>query len=62
MKNQQSFSHGLLYSVAPENFSALHLLDEERHGEFDWVANESLCAEGSFVNAVLNLLKTIRSE
>lgn len=29
MQNQQSFSHNLLYSVAPEYFSSLHLSDDE---------------------------------
>lgn len=57
MKNQQSFSHGLLYSVAPENFSALHLKDEDGHGEFDWLANEFPRDRSSFAQAILDLLK-----
>jgi len=55
MKEQPSFSHGLLYSVAPENFSALHLNDDELNG-LDW-ANESKLAEDSYVQIVLGFLK-----
>ncbi len=36
MNQQQSFSHGLLYSIAPENFSELHIGDEIEHDAFDW--------------------------
>jgi hypothetical protein len=54
MKNQHSFSPGLLYSVAPESFPTLHLRDD-RADEFDWGASES----GSFMQAVLNFLKTV---
>lgn len=32
----QQFSPGLLYSVAPENFSELHLQDEENRDAFEW--------------------------
>ena len=32
----QQFSPGLLYSVAPENLSTLHLLDEENVDAFEW--------------------------
>lgn len=41
MGQQQYFSHGLLYSVAPENFSELHLHEDERSDELDWNENES---------------------
>jgi hypothetical protein len=59
MKNQQSYSHGLLYSVAPDNFSALHLHDEEaKKDEFDWEAYESEIAGDTLVQIVLNFLKT----
>jgi hypothetical protein len=57
MKNQQSFSHGLLYSVAPENISALHLLDDERRDDFDWQADESQLGGKSFVQVIRNYLK-----
>jgi hypothetical protein len=38
---ERSFSHGLLYSVAPENFSELHLQDETMADEFEWEEQES---------------------
>lgn len=41
MNQQQSFSHGLLYSIAPENFSELHIGDEVGHAEFDWSEQKS---------------------
>jgi hypothetical protein len=57
MKNQQSFSHGLLYSVAPENFPALHLHDKDGLDEFDWQAYESQLAGNTFAQDVLDFLK-----
>jgi hypothetical protein len=36
MENQKHFSHGLLYSIPPEDFSSLHLQDEETTGGFEW--------------------------
>jgi hypothetical protein len=42
----QQFSPGLLYSVAPEDFSELHLQDEDAKADkFEWEEQESpLCA------------------
>lgn len=57
MEKQQSFSHGLLYSVAPENFSALHLHEKDRLDEFDWQAYESQLVGDSFAQSILGLLK-----
>lgn len=57
MEKQQSFSHGLLYSVAPESFSALHLNDESKLDTFDWEAYESQLAGDSFAQVFLNWLK-----
>lgn len=57
MEQQQTFSPGLLYSVAPENFSELHLQDETRVDEFDWDEYESQFAEDSFGQVVLSFLK-----
>jgi len=53
MKNQHSISHGLLYSVAPDSFSSLHLRDDSAD-EFDWGTSES----GSFLQVVFNFIKT----
>lgn len=57
MEQQQTFSPGLLYSVAPENFSELHLQDETRLDEFDWDEHESQFAEDSVGKVVLSFLK-----
>ena len=54
---QQSFSHGLLYSVAPENFSELHLHDEVRLDEFDWEEYEAQLAGDSFAQIMFSFLK-----
>ena len=57
MEQQQSFSHGLLYSVAPENFSNLHLHDDADVDGFDWEEHEAQYAGGSFTQIVLSFLK-----
>lgn len=58
MNTQQSYSHGLLYSVAPDDFSTLHLLDEYGKDEFDWEAYKTEHEGESFVRVVLNFLRT----
>lgn len=57
MEQQQSFSHGLLYSVAPQNFSELHLHGEAKLDEFDWEEYESQFEGESFTRAALTFLK-----
>jgi hypothetical protein len=54
MKNQPSYSHGLLFSIAPENLASLHLNDEDGKGDFDWEAYKG----DSLGRIVLNFLKT----
>ncbi len=58
MEKQQSYSHGLLYSVAPESFSALHLHEEDGKDDFDWEAYEAEYKGDSLVRIVLNFLRT----
>ena len=58
MNKQQSYSHGLLYSVAPDNLTALHLNDEESKDTFNWEAYEAEQNGASIVNAAFNMLKT----
>lgn len=58
VKDQQSYSHGLLYSVAPDNFSALHLNEDEGKNEFDWEAYEAQHGGGSLVGVILGFLKS----
>lgn len=57
MKNHQSFSPGLLYTVAPENFSTLHLRDKDEMSKFGWKAYVSQLEEDSFLKVVLDSLK-----
>ncbi len=57
MEQSQPFSHGLLYSVSPENFPSLHLQDEEKMAGFDWEAYESEFSSDSIAEAILSLLK-----
>ena len=57
MEHEQSFSHGLLYSVSPEDFSGLHLHDEADADGFNWEEYESQYAGDSFARLVLSFLK-----
>lgn len=58
MNNQQSYSHGLLYSVSSKSLETLHLNDEETRDKFDWEAYESEFDGDSFVQVVYSFLKT----
>ena len=59
MKNQQTYSHGLLYSVAPDNLSSLHLIDEDNKKDtFDWEAYEAEYKGASLTQIVISFLKT----
>jgi hypothetical protein len=57
VEHLQSFAPGLLYTVAPENFSDLHLSEEAKHDEFDWEEYESELAGESFAQIVFSFLK-----
>ena len=57
MEQQQSFSPGLLYSIAPENFAQLHLHDDAAQDGFDWDEYESQMEGVSFAQSILALLK-----
>ncbi len=52
---EQPFSHGLLYSVSPENLSELHLKEEETADDLEWERQESLI--GKLVRALLARIK-----
>lgn len=54
MENQKHFSHGLLYSIPPEDLSSLHLQDEETTGGFEW-------REFGTIFSVLPILKRLFS-
>ena len=59
MQIHQQVPHGLLYSVAPQDFEQLHLSDSAVHDDFDWEEYESEYAEESLANNVLDFLKEI---
>ena len=52
---QQEFSPGLLYSIAPENLSELHLLDEPTVDEFEW--EKPIASLGAIALAVVELFR-----
>jgi hypothetical protein len=56
MEQQQPFSSGLLYSVAPENLSGLHLDGGIKHDEFDWETHEADRRGVSFTQSLLSFL------
>ena len=56
MESHQSFSPGLLYSVAPQNFSQLHLHDDSELDDFNWEEYEAQFGEASFTQVVVSFL------
>ncbi len=57
MKNRQTYSYALLYSVAPENFSTLHLYDEDINSGFGRRIYTAEFECDSYAQVTLNLLK-----
>lgn len=57
MKNRQTYSYALLYSVAPENFSTLHLYDEDINGGFGRNIHAVEFECDSFAQIAFNVLK-----
>ncbi|MDX8400741.1 MAG: hypothetical protein R8K20_10920 [Gallionellaceae bacterium] len=57
MEQLQSFSPGLLYSIAPENFSQLHLDEDAAIDEFDWDEHEAERVGDSFAKIIYSFLK-----
>ena len=62
MQIHQPVSHGLLYSVAPQDFAQLHLSDNAVHDDFDWEEYDSGYAEETLANNVLAFLKEVAGE
>jgi hypothetical protein len=58
MKVQQNYSHGLLYSIEPNDFASLHINDDESKDKFNWEAYDADYANESFAMAFLGFLKT----
>lgn len=59
MKNQQSYSHGLLFSVEPEDISTLHLIDEKSHNDFSWPKYRASPEDRRMFQFALDFLKTL---
>lgn len=57
MEQQQPLSPGLLYSVAPENLSQLHLQDDTRDAGFEWEQHYDVAIE-ALAHSVMSLFKT----
>jgi len=60
MQIHQPVAHGLLYSVAPQDFAQMHLSDQASHDDFAW--EESEYAEESLANNVIAFLKEMTGE
>jgi hypothetical protein len=56
MEQRKAFSHGLLYSVPPQNFSSLHLKEEGSEDEFAWGEFKSNFSVKLIVRGILTLL------
>lgn len=57
MEQQKAFSHGLLYSIPPQNLSSLHLNGAESHDEFEW---EELKSQLSGISVARYILSALR--
>jgi hypothetical protein len=57
VENQHTLSSGLLYSVAPESFAALHLHEDESKDNFDWDAYEAELNGNSAMKDVIGFLR-----
>jgi hypothetical protein len=55
MEQQQSFSHGLLYSISPENIS--HVNEDSKVDSFDWQAYEDQYEGDSAAKIFFSILK-----
>lgn len=58
MQIHQPISHGLLYSVAPQDFAQMHLSDNSTRDKFDWEEAPEY-GEESLANNVISFLKEI---
>jgi hypothetical protein len=56
MEQRKAFSHGLLYSIPPQNLSSLHLNGEERQDEFEWRELKSHLSGVSAARYILSVL------
>lgn len=61
MEQQKTFSHGLLYSVPPQNFSSLHLEEERGRDEFEWEGLKANFSGKSIARKILPFLRKAAS-
>jgi hypothetical protein len=61
MQIHQPVAHGLLYSVAPQDFAKMNLSENSIHDEFGW-EEASEYAEESLANNVIAFLKEVAGE
>jgi hypothetical protein len=57
METHKPFSHGLLYSIPPDNISSLHLQDEGANEGFEWGEFKAALAFAALARRLLSLLK-----
>lgn len=57
MQIHQHVSHGLLYSLAPQDIEQMHLSENAIHDEFDWEEYESEYADETLTNNVIDFLR-----
>jgi hypothetical protein len=57
MEHPQVFSHGLLYSISPQDISSLHLQEGGRNDQFDWNSNGRRHPGNTISLALIALLK-----
>jgi hypothetical protein len=57
MEYPQTFSHGLLYSVSPQDLPSLHLRDEERKDDFEWESEADQHRGNTISHFLVDLLK-----
>lgn len=62
MQIHQHVSHGLLYSIAPQDIEQLRLSESAVHDEFDWEEYEAEISGGSLASNVLDFLKEVASK
>jgi len=62
MNKQQSVSHGLLYSVAPEHFAQLYISDDTFGDEFGWDESDSQYEDESPTGNLREFLQKFAAE
>ena len=62
MNDPQNIPHGLLYSIAPEHFSHLHINDNFLESDLDWDEGEHQCQGEYLASNVLEFFKELRSK